>query len=204
MELIDKLKTYDFKKLFQSRGYAFFGLKPYDLNIIGIRSNQENKVTNRFDDYFVVIYLDENKKENRKIWKCTTEPGLDYMKNPAASKGTAIVVPGQYRKLWKLGLHQGKYEALCQRGQIRVYRDGNKNLIYDQKPEKIDSGIFGINMHRASKNGTTYSVGKYSAGCQVFATATDFDEMIKLAKKQIKWGCGDSFTYTLLTEKELI
>lgn len=202
--LLEKLKTYDFDKLFKKKGYAFFDRGSYNLNIIGIRSNQANKVTNRFDDYFVVIYKDKSNKWNRKIWSGTTEPGLDCVKNPSNPKGVAIVVPGQYRGLWKIALHSGKYEALCQRTTpIKVYRDGNKNATYDLLPAKIDTGVFGINMHRAAKSGKSLYVGKYSAGCQVFADANDFNEMMKLAKLQVASGMGTTFTYTLLNESDL-
>lgn len=201
--LIDKLRTYDFKSLFKKLGYAYFEGEPYDLNIIGIRSNQHNKVTDRFDDYFVVIYKDDKGSWNRKIWSGTTEPGLDSVMHPSNSKGVAIMVPGQYRGLWKIGLHQGKYEALCQRGLVKVYRDGNKNAIYDLLPDKVDTGIFGINMHRSSQVKTSILVGKWSAGCQVFANVSDFNDMMKLAKLQVRSGKGDSFTYTLLNESDL-
>lgn len=202
--LLEKLKTYEFDKLFKKKGYAFFDRGSYNLNIIGIRSNQGNKVTNKFDDYFVVIYKDGSNKWNRKIWSGTTEPGLDYVKNLTNPKGVAIVVPGQYRGLWKIALHSGKYEALCQRTTpVKVYRDGNKDDKFDLLPTKIDTGIFGINMHRSSQFGKSTFVGKYSAGCQVFADAKDFNEMMKLAKLQVSSGMGTTFTYTLLDESEL-
>lgn len=204
MTLEAKLKTYDFSKLFKKLGYTYFDRGSYNLNIIGIRSDQGNKVTNRFDDYFVFIYKDKNNRWCRKVWQGTTEPGLDFVKNPQNSKGVSIMVPGQYRGLWRIDLHSGKYQALCQRTKpVKVYRDNNKNMTYDLLPTKIDTGIFGINMHRAAKSGKVYSVGKFSAGCQVFADANDFNEMMKLAKLQVSSGHGNSFTYTLLNEGDL-
>ena len=42
----------------------------------------------------------------------------------------------------------------------------------------------------------------YSAGCQVFADPKDFAKFIELCKKQSTL-YGNSFTYTLLDEKDL-
>jgi hypothetical protein len=200
----NELIRYDFAKLFAKKGYAYFTNGAYNLNIIGVRSSQGSKVTNRFDDWFVVTYKDKAGAWKRHVWPCTTEPGLDMMKNPSNRKGTAILVPGQYRGMWRIDMHNGKYKALCQRTKpCKVYRDGNKDDVYDLLPTKVDTGIFGINMHRASKWGKVNVVGKYSAGCQVFQDVKDFNAMMELAQKQLDAGLGNSFTYTILDEKEL-
>lgn len=200
----NELLTYNFASLFAKKGYVYFTNGAYNLNIIGIRTAHGNKVTNKFDDWFVVTYKDGRGAWHREIWPCTTEPGLDLMKKPANPKGTAILVPDQYRGMWRIDMHNGKYKALCQRTKpCKVYRDGNKNDIYDLMPTKIDTGIFGINMHRASKWGKTNYVGQYSAGCQVFQSPTDFNAMMALADKQVKAGLGNSFTYTLIKEEDL-
>ena len=117
-------------------------------------------------------------------------------------KGTAILVPGQYRGCWQIGLHNGKYEALVQKKPVSVYRDGNKDLIYDLDPKKIDKGVFGINIHRSNPYGESATVDNWSAGCQVFASSKDFKEFMELCGKQ-KAMYGNSFTYTLLDEKDL-
>lgn len=198
------LQAYNFQSLFAKNGYAYFTSGAYNLNIIGIRTAQGNKVTNRFDDWFVVTYKDTTGAWKRHVWPCTTEPGLDMMKNPSNKKGTAILVPGQYRGMWKIDMHNGKYRALCQRTKpCKVYRDANKDDVYDLMPSKIDHGIFGINMHRASKWGRVSLIGRYSAGCQVFQDVKDFNEMMDLATEQVHRGLGNSFTYTLLREEEL-
>lgn len=200
----NELLNYNFASLFNRKGYAYFTTGAYNLNIIGIRSYQCNKVTNKFDDWFVVIYKDNRGSWHRKIWPCTTEPGLDLMKNPSNKKGTAILVPGQYRGMWRIDMHNGKYKALCQRTKpCKVYRDGNKDDVYDLLPTKIDTGIFGINMHRASRWSEANYIGKYSAGCQVFQSPTDFADMMALADRQVKAGLGNSFTYTLIKEEDL-
>ena len=67
------------------------------------------------------------------------------------SKGVAILKPGQYLKSHKLRLHGGKYLALGQQNPLTVYRDNNRDDNYDLNESKTDTGLFGINIHRASK-----------------------------------------------------
>ena len=200
-KLFNKIVSYDFKSLFERKGYAYFTKGEYNLNIIGVRSNNGKKVTNLYDDYIVIIYNSPT-KECRRVYKITTEPGLYYMKNPMNSKGTAILVPGQYRGCWKIAKHRGKYNALCQCKPVKVYRDNNKNDIYDMNPRTEDKGIFGINIHRSSVISDPTTVDKYSAGCQVFNSYTNFIYFMSLCKEQAK-RFGNSFTYTLVTEEEL-
>ena len=200
-KLYNKLLNYNFEKLFEQKHYAYFTRGEYNLNIIGVRKDNKNKVTNLYDDYIVVIY-DTPTTSKRAIFSVTTEPGLFYMNNPLNKKGTAILVPGQYRGCWQIALHKGKYKALCQRKPVKVYRDNNKNDIYDLSPEKIDKGIFGINIHRSSPFVDSSKVDKYSAGCQVFQSPSAFISFMRLCEEQ-RSRYGNSFTYTLLDESEL-
>lgn len=200
--LLNKIKTYDFEGLFKKKGYAYFTKGAYNLNIIGIRT-KGSTVTNLFDDYIVVIYKTKAGIETRKIYEATTEPGIKYMIKPInESVGTAIIVPGQYRGAYKIGLHNGKYKALCQRKPIKVYRDKNKDTIYDFEPKTIQEGIFGCNIHKAGS--ASKYVNNWSAGCQVIANCLDFQNFMYLANKQIESGNGDSFTYTLIKEEDLV
>lgn len=200
--LYNKCNTADFEQIFKIKKYSYFTKGLYNLNIIGVRSNQNNKVTNKYDDYLVVDYNDE-KGHQRKIYNITTEPGLKLMLNPSNSKGTAILCPNQYKGVYKIDIHNGKYKALCQRnGSVKVYRDNNKDKIYDLNPEKIDSGWFGINIHRSDKNWTRNTVDGYSAGCQVFNNPKDFDEFMDICEKA-KSIYGNKFTYTLINEEDL-
>ena len=127
----------------------------------------------------------------------TTDPGKYYSQNLLDQSGVAILVPNQYKNTWQVGLHQGKYEALVQRKPVKVYRDKNKDSIYDLNAETINTGLFGINIHRSNSNGTSQVVGKWSAGCQVFQSPQDFNIFMNICKKSQKiW--GNSFTYTLI------
>ena len=197
-ELIEK----SIEEIMARKGYAYFKKGNYNLNLIGIRSDQGNKVTNKFDDFLLVLYYIDGVLQ-KKIYNITTEPGLYYMKYKLGNpKGTAILVPNQYRATWMIAKHNGKYDALCQRKPVSVYRDGNKNMIYDLEPKNIDTGLFGINIHRSNPYSTTANINDYSAGCQVFASPKDFKEFMGLCEKQ-RALYGNTFTYTLLDEKDL-
>lgn len=182
------------------KGYAYFRNGDYNLNIIGIRSDQGRKVTNKFDDFLLLLYY-VGGVLNIKIYSITTEAGRYYMANKLGNpKGTAILVPNQYRGCWAIGKHNGQYDALVQVKPVSVYRDANKDLTYDLK--NIDKGLFGVNIHRSNPYGTSATVDNWSAGCQVFANAADFAEFMVMCQRQ-KNRYGNSFTYTLLDEADL-
>ena len=193
----------DYEKLFAQKGYAYFTRGAYNLNIIGIRSDNKNKVTNLFDDYLVVIYKTPNGKWTRQCYQITTEPGLYYMtKGQINKKGTAILVPGQYRGAWEIGKHKGLYKALVQKKPVKVYRDGNRDSIYDMNINTTDKGVFGLNIHRSNEYYTSVYVDKYSAGCQVFANPKDFIAFMRLCEEQ-RARYGNTFTYTLINESDI-
>ena len=198
--LFSKCTTYNFEKLFKDKGYAWFTKGSYNLNIIGVRSNN-NKVTDKYDDILVVDYNTDN-GHKRVCYTITTEPGKYYMQNLCNPKGAAILVPGQYRGCWQIGLHQGKYKALCQCKAVKVYRDNNKDMIYNMTPKSIDKGIFGINIHRSNKTCICDTIDKYSAGCQVFNDPVEFNAFMRLCEAQRKL-YGNTFTYTLINEEDM-
>ena len=107
--------------------------------------------------------------------------------------------PSHDRASHKIGLHQGKYEALRQAKPLEVYRDDNTDGVYDCLEEDVQKGIFGINIHRATsrKGGKSTRVDKWSAGCRVIASYDDFEEFLGICKQASDiW--GNSFSYTLL------
>ena len=104
------------EEVLKSKGYKYFTSdKGYDVNIVGIRnSDTHGKVTNKFDDTLTLSYKDLNGKWVYNEYKATTDPGSHWEKNLLNKDGVAILKPGQYRGSHKIGLHQGKYEALRQ------------------------------------------------------------------------------------------
>ena len=117
------------------------------------------------------------------------------------SAGCAILVAGQYLDTWTIDLHAGKYEALCQRaGEVKVYRDPSMDDKLDLDPSTITTGYYGINLHAATRNEhqTSTVVGKWSAGCQVHASADGFAKMMELAHQQQDKTGRKTFSYTLM------
>lgn len=189
------------KQVLESKGYAFFTNGVYNLNIIGIRN--PNLVANSFDDTMIVIYKFGGEWIT-KVYPITTDAGTYWLKNPLSNKGTAILVPNQYRGVYSIDLHNNKYNALCQRnGKVEVYRDNDKDLILDMDSAKIEKGMFGINIHRSNPFSESLKVDKFSAGCQVFKRVKDFNEFMEICQKsKALW--GNSFTYTLIKESDLL
>lgn len=188
------------KTAMDKKGYAFFTNGQYNLNIIGIRSN--NFGTNKFDDVLLVAYKDDKDTLVCHEFPITTDPGSYWLSKPLNPKGTAILVPDQYRSAYQKAKHQGKYFALCQRKPVTVYRDNDKDEELDLKPETKDTGYFGINIHRSNPYGKSYRIDKWSAGCQVFQSKTDFELFMSLVDKAIEI-FSNSFTYTLLEETDI-
>ncbi len=182
------------KGILRSKGYELY-TKPNQLNIVGIRST--STIPNRFDDEIHVFYKVAPLKWHYHVYKVTTDPGTFWLRNPMQPQGTAILAQGQYKGAYRIGLHQGKYKALVQVKPITVIRDYDRDAKLDFRNGIKSKGLFGINIHRASLNGITKQVDKYSAGCQVFANINEFKEFLSLCEKHLTL-YGNSFTYTLI------
>ena len=188
----------------KAKGYKYFTGGDYDVNIIGVRnSDTKGKVTNAFDDCMTLSYK-VNDDWKFHCFKCTTDPGTHWVENVMNDKGVAILKPGQYRGSHKLRLHAGKYLALGQKKPLTVYRDNDRDDNSDLTESKTDTGLFGINIHRATSRagGKSTQIDKWSAGCQVIASNDDWHEFLDIC--QIARGhWGNSFTYTLLESKDI-
>ncbi len=195
--MISKLKY-----IAKSNGYIIYD-DPYKLNIWGVRS--PSTTPNSFDDEIHVFYtgiVNRKKKWEHHIFKCTTDPGTYWLENPMNPQGTALLATGQYIDTYKIAKHRNKYYALCQRlKKVTVIRDYNRNAILDFYNGKTQTGMFGINIHRARKTGDTFQVDSHSAGCQVFQNASDFEYFMRLCEIHKKIH-GNVFTYTLIDKRQ--
>jgi hypothetical protein len=159
---------------------------------------------NIFNDLMTTFYIQDGEWKLH-TWPCTTDPGTFWLENPMYDRGTAVPKPGHYKRSHCLGIHPpGGYEALVQYGydQITVYLDANRDNVIDIEGAIEITGYFGINIHKASFDGTSPVVEKWSAGCQVFQEAADFDEFMGLCRASAKI-YGKYFSYTLITEADL-
>jgi hypothetical protein len=201
----------EIRKVYDAKGYTFYTKGLYNLNIIGVRSSDSK--SDKFDDHLHLIYRSFDNQWKHYTFNITTDPGKYWLNNPFTKKGTAILVPYQYKGVFQLGIHgrshaSGGYEALEQVKPMMYVRDNNKDDILNfdlyegnifKNPNVFQDNIKS-NIHRASQWKTLLNVGRYSAACQVIQQPTDFDFFIKACKKS-KAVWGNSFSYTLLEEK---
>lgn len=192
-----------------AKGYTVFEKddQPHNLNIIGIRAKEPE-----FDRFKCrLVHFWKHQGEWQLVsWPITTLPGERYMVDKLLSPlGCAILAPGQHRDAYGLRLHRGVYQAMCQNDTpVPVYRDKDRDRVYDMVPASIQRGAFGINIH-ATENPddgidtpVLSRIGSHSAGCQVFARVQDFvdgREQWRLARSLY----GNTSTYTLLEGGDL-
>jgi hypothetical protein len=193
-----------YKKSLEKMNMAFFTRGDYNLNIVGVRN--DFGLADKFDDKINVIYRVDSEWVFDS-YPATTEPGTSILQRPLKSvqhKGTAILIPGQYRSTYQIHTHGGKrkYKALCQRaGTVWVWRDNNRDRLADIDGPR-EEGMFGINIHRQWGPDDREYTGGVSAGCQVFQSSLDFYQFMETCQiASDTW--GNLFTYTLVNEKQL-
>ena len=196
------------EKTVKSKGYVWFEDpkdKGYDVNIVGIRNSETgDEVTNKFDDKITISYKVDGEWKFH-CYDCTTDPGRYWVENIMRKEGVAALKEGQYRRSHKIRLHAGKYPALGQQNPVTVYRDANKDGCYDLSDDNTQTGLYGINIHRATarEGKRSTKVDKWSAGCQVIAANKDWKEFMDICYKAREiW--GNNFTYTLIESKDII
>ncbi|MGE5354063.1 MAG: hypothetical protein ACM3S2_20230 [Ignavibacteriales bacterium] len=161
-ELDQRLQPFNWDR--NSYPLIIVGIRGYYLNSMGVPNKNDRGI---YDDALFIYspYV-------MSAYNGNTDPSV-YCKGSGKGqqKGMAVLCPGAWY-VHKFDLHNGKYLALCQRrGPVNVIRDGN--------PDYLDSGYFGINIHRGSYKCTS------SLGCQTIYPA-QWDSFINLAVDQAK------------------
>jgi hypothetical protein len=192
--IFDKVKS-----ILRNNKYVLY-TRPYELNIVGMRSGKT--ISNVFNDEIHVFYRVSGLKWNYHVFKATTDPGTFWLNNPMSPQGTAIMAQGQYVDCYEIGLHKGEYDALIQKAPVTVLRDYDRTAYLDFLNGNKDTGLFGIDIHRAKATGSTLYVDEYSAGCQVFQNADDFAFFMTLCETHRQM-YGNSFSYTLIDYRAL-
>lgn len=188
-------------KAMKKKGHVVFERddKPFNLNLVGIRT--ATNIPNTFNDWMYIFWKYQKEWHSFKT-EITTDPGLYWLKTSGNPLGTFILMEGQYRGMWALGKHKGKYDALVQVKPCKGARDFNRDDYLDFKSGRVDEGIFGINQHRSNSVKESVQVDKWSAGCMVTANPYAYNVQIDLYKAA-RENFGNSFTFTLLNEKDL-
>lgn len=180
-------------------GYRF---DEHGINLVGVRNTltgERDKDT--FNDQLAILFYQE-RRPILLTMPMTTDPGRAWRVAPITEAGTAILVPGQYPDLWRIGSHRGSHTALVQNAPCEVYRDSTGDAGLDFDELTTERGQFGINLHRTAINHTPKLVDRWSAGCQVIADYDDFSLAMALCRKADRAG-QKTFTYTLLEEGSL-
>jgi len=194
-------KLTDIIKSAERLGYSI-DKRPNKLNIIGVRNSAATS-QDKFDDLIAYFFYDKNGKLVGRVVSGTTYPSTAFLKSPINLKGAAILKSGQYKDAYQIGLHRNKYEALVQRKPVTVIRDDDRNALINYLAP-TQTGLYGINIHKSTKGKNNEDIiGLDSAGCQVFRNIRDFEDMMQLARIS-KNKYGNSFTYTLLDDRDLI
>ena len=191
--LIDNLTSY----------YTTSNIPIEEVTLFGIL-NEENKDKDVINDVIGLYY----KQRDLYLMKATCNSGRFYIQNPMNTSGAAQLDYGYQSKIWKVGLHNGKYQALVNRedcGKVRVWRDKDKDYIHDES-EKLQEGYYGTNLHHMGVSEKT-EIGKNSAGCQVIHSYDDFLILMSMIKdsdmyKKIK--AITYFSYNLFRKEEMI
>jgi hypothetical protein len=172
--------------------------RPFKLNVVGIR-NLADTMPDEFQDEIAYFYFDNNGNPVGNVARGTTSPSVYFLKNPMNLSGTAILKQGQYKDAYSIGLHRGKYSALVQVKPVTVIRDKDRNSYLDFFSD-TQSGLFGINIHKATRKNNEAVIGQDSAGCQVYMYENDFNNMMSMANKSRDM-YGNKFTYTLIDKR---
>lgn len=174
-----------------------------EVNIFGIRNSDNN--SNTFDDSVGILYRVTANSWVSLQYNATTDPGKYYLENPINKDGTAVIVPGQYLKVYKVGKHTD-YEAMEQIADITYVRDNDKNsvinLLYKVTGFKAFKQIGKTNIHHAGVD--SKQVDKWSAGCQVVAKLSEFVNFMNIVKASNTYKTTNEFDYTLFEIEDLI
>ena len=187
---IGTIPLYTLQQLQARASQLGYGPLNTTFSLVGIRSGGD--AYDQFDDMFIVI-----NNGQLSYFKSTTNPGGSVLSGGFReynARGAAVLVPGQYQ-VHSIGNHKGYSAGTQVQGKVTVNRDGNLN----QKAgdgTSTQTGLFGVNIHRAAATGTSSRVNGYSAGCQVWATAGDFNAfMLNWRNSKIK-----TLQYTLFNQ----
>jgi hypothetical protein len=170
------------------------------LNIVGMRTKDDGRVTNKFDDILYVFYRNKNGNWDLFEYSITTTPGYKPNTNELPNK-VAILKLGQYVDQYKLGFHKNKPDHKCLKYSTSIVHRNDKKNQYNYR-SYTEQGEFGINIHRSSSTGSSENVFNYSEGCQVFKNANQFKQFIQLCENQVYYAKKDKFTYTLCRKSE--
>lgn len=216
-------------EILKDKGYKIYE-RPFEINTIGVRYQYPGQeYSNKFKDRMYALYKDESGKWVVKYWMISTIPGKNtsyrkgspLLKDDVGKKrgGLGILKPAQYVNVYHIGYHRENdrsaramktyNESTGFVGKQLCYRDqnygSNKITFSNEDPRNAKGGAhLAMYIHKAYtlKSGKGYNVNNWSEGCQVFpdsASLNEYFDLCEIHKKRY----GNSFTYTLITSKDV-
>jgi hypothetical protein len=179
------------------KGYGVgTGAHGSDLNLIGIRSAALEPET--YNDWIAVAYREAG------LWNffpfpATTDPGTFWARQPERVRGQAVLEPGQYPGLWRVGTFRGR-RALRQRGTARVWRGARREHYLDTEGVAEATRHSGIDLLRAPPPSDPR---KWASGAQVIGDEEHARFLLALCARASRHQ-GNGFSYTLLEEADFV
>jgi hypothetical protein len=203
--LVDYLKSF-------ARG-NYMPSSPNEMLVVGVSnrdylpSQKSWHVTNRFDDWIVHVWRDEDNILRTRWCPATLEPGAEavaagqtgsYEGKAVNKNGAGCLIYGFHEKIWYPHLHNWKYSALCMKSLTQISRNQNSpsssmGAVFE--PGSVTTNkTYSFNCHRtkASRNRAglskdqivqsiyTRRVGHWSHGCAVHLFNDDLSHLMRL------------------------
>lgn len=203
--LSDPASNPDINKLIrflQSKGYKVYD-KPHVLNIVGMRTKDDGRVSNKFDDVMRVFYKNSSGNWEFMEYAMTTQPGFKP-KTTTLPDRVAIMQLGQYIDQYKIGFHLEKVYGKthrCLKFATTIHHRNDNQSTYNYR-SATQTGAVGLNIHRSSTSGSAENVFNWSEGCQVFKNINQYNQFMSLVDLQVEKGGKETFTYTLVRKSE--
>jgi len=198
-EKVNSIKNETFAE-YLKRQYLLKGAEwDEEVNIFGIRDTEDIE-QDIFNDYIGLAINGEV-----YLFEATCDPGVYWTKkHGVGNKGVAHICLGFHKNVYQVGSHKGK-EGMVQYGaSIKIWRDKDNNFYFNEG-DVIETGFFGVNIHRASIVKDIIKIGRWSGGCQVIRKNIDINKFMKLIKSTNKYKKNKKarFSYMLFSKEEI-
>lgn len=144
------------------KGYPIANFNIIYIEGLNINGRLNGDESNQFNDVRAIF----NQEKCLDCWQATCEPGSWYTDRPMNPDGAFRIAFGFHEKAWEIGVHGNSdpHESLIQCGEVRGYRDYNRDMI--RSGDREVRGYFGINQHWGYDMPPN-DIGQASAGCLV-------------------------------------
>ena len=195
MTTFKKIRNYKDAELIElAKGVNGYKNIPSGYWILAMRNNADT--TNVFDDKAYIM------QGNKCLFvtSCTTNSGSYGLLNFGKwnKDGVAVIKSNDwYYDVYRYGLHKGKMEALRQVGNMKYYRDKNKDgKINESGKVYVDNYYtnFHANDYTRRIGIKTWLIGGWSVGCIVCNDLTRYYAFIDMVKKS-----GEAVSLCLVT-----